>query len=135
MVTADTSVVVAAMSAWHEHHDIASGAVREVDRLPAHVLLECASVLTRLPGGLARPLSEVIAALRASFPGSVLTLPGARHHTFVEALAQARLGGGAVYDGLIAATAVHHRARLLTMDQRAVPVYRVLGADVVGLPA
>ncbi|MGI8874747.1 MAG: PIN domain-containing protein [Egibacteraceae bacterium] len=133
MVTVDTSVVVAVLSGWHEHHENALAAVDGIDRLPAHVLLESSSVLTRLPGGLARPLPEVVAALRMSFGGPLLTLPGPKHQALLEALAEAGLAGGAVYDGLIAATAHHHRARLLTLDRRAIPIYRALGVDVIRL--
>lgn len=86
------------------------------------------------PAGLpTRPLPEVVAALRMSFGGPLLTLPGPKHQALLEALAEAGLAGGAVYDGLIAATAHHHRARLLTLDRRAIPIYRALGADVIRL--
>lgn len=131
LVTADTSVVVAVLSDWHEQHGRALAAAVAVTRLPAHVLLESASVLTRLPGGLARPLSEVVGALRTSFAGALLTLPEAEHWRFVNLLAEGGLGGGAIYDALIAATAIHHGAQLLTLDQRALPTYRAHGAEVV----
>ncbi|MDP8970341.1 MAG: PIN domain-containing protein [Actinomycetota bacterium] len=121
---------MAALSTWHEHHETALVAVRDIDRLPAHVLLESTSVLTRLPGGLARPLPQVVAALRVSFGGRLFTLPGPQHRAMLEALAEAGLAGGAVYDALIAATARHHGVRLLTLDQRAIPTYRALGTDV-----
>ncbi|CAN5891315.1 type II toxin-antitoxin system VapC family toxin [soil metagenome] len=133
MATADTSVVVAVLSGWHEHHELALTAARNVIRLPAHVLLEASSVLTRLPGGLARPLAEVVDALEVSFGGPVLTLPGSQHLALLKTLAEAGLGGRDVYDGLIAATARHHGARLLTLDQRARPIYRAVGAQITQL--
>ena len=126
---------MAALSSWHELHVAAVDAVANVDRLPGHVLLEASSVLTRLPGGLARPLAEVLAALQASFGGTPLTLPGRAHQAMLASLADAGLADGAVYDGLIAATARHHGARLLTLDRRALPVYRALDADLVQVAA
>lgn len=131
MTTADTSVVVAVLSGWHEHHAQAVAAAEEVSQIPAQVLLESASVLTRLPGGLARPLSEVIHALQMSFSGSLLTLPAIEHWKFLERMAQAGLGGGALYDAVIAATANDNGMRLLTLDRRAITTYRALGAEVV----
>ncbi|MGI8873795.1 MAG: hypothetical protein ACR2KP_05615 [Egibacteraceae bacterium] len=91
--------MIAALSGWHEEHHAALAAVSDVDRLPAHVLLESASVLTRLPGGLPQPLSKVLDALQHSFPGRLLTLPEPEHRAFVRRLAAADLGGGALCDG------------------------------------
>ncbi len=139
--TADTSVVVAALSTWHDHHAAALDAMRDVERLPAHAYVESASVLTRLPGGLAQPLGRVLEVLDRSFPGLVLTLPPVAHravahravahravaHRAVAAtLAAAGLGGVALYDGLIAATAIHHGVPLLTLDRSVARTY--LGA-------
>ncbi len=41
----------------------------------------------------------------------------------------ALLGHCAVYDALIAATAQHHRVKLLTLDARAMGTYRQLGIE------
>jgi len=122
--------VVAALSTWHEHHAAALDATRDVERLPAHAYVESASVLTRLPGGLAQPLGRVLEVIDRSFPGPVLTLPPLAHRAFAATLAAAGLGGGALYDGLIAATAIHHDVPLLTLDRRAARTYLALDADV-----
>lgn len=45
----DTSVLVPALVAWHSEHRETRSAVEELDAVPAHVLLETFSVLTRLP--------------------------------------------------------------------------------------
>lgn len=55
-MTADISVVAPSMAAWHEHHEVAPEAVGEATRVPAHVLVETVSTLSRLPGGVAQPL-------------------------------------------------------------------------------
>lgn len=49
MLAVDTSVVVAAFATWHDGHGAALAALDRHPRLPAHVLLESYSVLTRLP--------------------------------------------------------------------------------------
>jgi len=108
-------------------------AVSDVARLPAHVLLESASVLTRLPGGLAQPLSKVLDALQHSFAGRLLTLPEPEHRAFVRRLAAADLGGGALCDGLVGATARHHGTQLLTLDRRARATDLAVGVEVVAL--
>ena len=130
MIAADTSVVVAAFATWHEGHASALAAMRrEPPRLPAHVSLETFSVLTRLPPPhRARP--ELVAAfLRARFPSPPLTLPGAAHRSLIQEATVAGLTGGAIYDALVAATARHAGATLLTRDRRAVRVYEALGAE------
>ncbi len=122
--------MVAGLCDWHEHHALAAGAIRSVDAVPAHVLLETASVLTRLPSGLAQPLGRVSEALARLFPEAPLQLPASRYHDLLEALGRSGLRGGAVYDALIAATAAHHGATLLTLDGRASSTYAVVGAAV-----
>jgi hypothetical protein len=49
LIAADTSLVVALFASWHEAHDAAREALPGEVRLPAHVLIESYSVLTRLP--------------------------------------------------------------------------------------
>lgn len=68
LITADTSVVVAGLTAWHESHGMPLRALRGGTRLPSHFLVETASVLTRLPGGRAIAPADVVARLRAEFP-------------------------------------------------------------------
>jgi predicted nucleic acid-binding protein len=128
VIAADTSVVVAAFATWHEGHASAVAAMRRHEpRLPAHVGLESFSVLTRLPPPhRARP--EIVAAfLRARFPADPLTLPGGAHEDLIREATAAGLIGGAVYDALVAATARHAGATLISRDRRAVRVYKALG--------
>jgi predicted nucleic acid-binding protein len=61
--------------------------------------------------------------LTERFPEPPLVLPGRRYVELVESSARTGLAGGAVYDALIAATARHANATLLTRDERAVVVY------------
>jgi predicted nucleic acid-binding protein len=126
-VTADTSVVVPALSGWHENHQVAADALAGVAALPAHVLTEAYAVLTRLPGGLAVPSEAAAAVLASRFGETPLQLVPAKRRTLLSTLAAAGVGGGASYDGLVALEAAAHEQVLLTRDVRAQDTYRRLG--------
>jgi predicted nucleic acid-binding protein len=59
---------------------------------------------------------------------SLLTLPASRHVGLVSALGRAGLRGGAVYEAVVGATALHHGRALLTVDRRARTTYESVGA-------
>jgi toxin FitB len=126
-VTADTSVVVAALSGWHENHEAAAAALEGVAALPAQVLIEAYAVLTRLPGGLAVGPEDAAAVLASRFGEEPLRLPGAERRALLSTLAAAGVGGGASYDGLVGLEAAAHEQVLLTRDARAQDTYRRLG--------
>jgi len=48
----------------------------------------------------------------------------------IELLGKAGIAGGSVYDALVGATAIEHRLKLATRDQRALVIYRALQVDV-----
>jgi predicted nucleic acid-binding protein len=123
VIAADTSVVVAAFSSWHEGHAAASRALQRKPRLPAHVLLESYSVLTRLPAPHRAPADLVATFLAERFPEALLTLPEAPLRSLIDTAAAGGLIGGTVYDAVIAATAKHSGAVLLTRDRRAIATY------------
>jgi len=60
--------VIAALASWHVQHVAAAAALESVTALPAHVVIEVYSVLTRLPSGLAVTASVAAAALERRFP-------------------------------------------------------------------
>jgi toxin FitB len=126
-VTADTSVVVSALSRWHKHHDAAAEALDGITALPAHVLTECYSVLTRLPGGLAVPPEAAATVLASRFGDAPLQLAAADRRSLLSRLAAAGVGAGATHDGLVALEARAHERVLLTRDARAQDTYRRLG--------
>lgn len=126
MIAVDTSVVVAGFASWHEGHRAAAAALARRPRIPAHVLIETFSVLTRLPPPHRAPADLVATFLAARFPDNPLALPAREHIALVKASAIAGFAGGAVYDALIAATARHAGATLLTRDHRARAVYERL---------
>jgi predicted nucleic acid-binding protein len=121
--TCDTSVLVAALADWHPFHALARGALRaRVTSIPAHCVLECYSVLTRLPGGhrvTAAAAADVLARLKLPLLDCPLTV----QRSLVGRLADAGIAGGSVYDGLVAETARHHGLALLSLDRRARTTY------------
>lgn len=130
--TCDTSILVPALLPWHEHHASARAVARSVQGIPAHVLFETYSVLTRLPAPH-RLAPGSVGELIARLPGTILTLPADRYAATLRELADAGIRGGASYDGLIAATALVHHRRLVTLDRRALPTYDAVGATVRAL--
>lgn len=131
--TCDTSVLVPALAAWHEHHDIARPVVAAATALPGHVLMETLSVLTRLPAPHRIDGSVVVEALRHLWL-PVVTLSSAGHLDTIERLTTHGVRGGAVYDGLVAATAKEHGLVLSTLDTRARATYDVIGVRYAVLP-
>lgn len=123
MIAVDSSVVVAAFASWHEGHRAAAAALARKPRVPAHVLVETYSVLTRLPSPHRAPAGLVAAFLAQRFTEAPLALPPRAHQRLVEEAAAAGIAGGGIYDALIAATVLHAKARLLTRDRRAVVTY------------
>jgi predicted nucleic acid-binding protein len=123
VIAVDTSVVVAGFASWHEGHPSAAAALARKPRVPAHVLVEAYSVLTRLPPPHRAPADLVATFLAERFPEAPLVLPARAHLALVETAARTGLAGGAIYDALIAATARRAGATLLTRDQRARSVY------------
>lgn len=130
MITVDTSMVVAGLASWHEGHDGARSILKRQPRLPAHVALETYSVLTRLPPPHRFPGGVVAELLAVQFPEVPLTLPGRRQAELIRGMARSGLTGGAIYDALVAATAKHSGATLVTRDRRARPVYELIGAKI-----
>lgn len=125
----DTSVVVPALLASHAEHDrcrvAAAGSV-----VPAHVLVEAYSVLTRLPSPHRLQPGVADTLLARWFPaGAVLTVPAALQRTAPARLRTVGVSAGAVFDGLVALTAAAHDARLLTRDVRAIRTYDAVGVS------
>ena len=130
MIAADSSLLVPAILASHEFHDACHESAGLIDAAIGHALVETYAVLTRLPQPYTVPPVQASAALH-SYGGEILVLPGDELIDTIDRLAVARVGGGATYDALIAVTAAHHGATLLTRDERAVDVYERFGAEVM----
>jgi len=126
----DTSVAVALVLADHEHHLQTMRAIgRRRLGLAGHAAFETFSVLTRLPAPARRPPDVVSRLLAENFPESRYLSP--QHaEALIELLGRVGIAGGSVYDALVGATAIEHRVRLATRDQRALATYRALQVDV-----
>lgn len=122
MIVADTSVVIAALSPWHDHHDEAQRALARRVTAVAHVIAESYSVLTRLPEPFRMTPAEAADGLRQRFT-SVIGLPDSVAQSLPGQLAAAGVSGGSVYDAVVGLTAASHDAELLTLDARAVRTY------------
>jgi predicted nucleic acid-binding protein len=129
VIAVDTSVVVAGFASWHEGHRLAAAVLAREPRVPAHVLVETYSVLTRLPPPHRAPSAIVTAFLARRFSQIPLTLPPRVWLEFLGQAAEIGVTGGGVYDVLVAATARHAGATLLTRDRRAVAVYERIGVS------
>ena len=129
MIAPDSSVVIAALAPWHEAHHAARDALKaEKVRLPANVALETTSALSRMPQGRRVAPAVVLEALKRAFPKGWLALSGEDQRKALRRAVNAGVRGGALYDALIAATAVVHNAELLSADRRARATYDVMGA-------
>lgn len=135
MIAVDSSVAVAGLATWHASHEVAREVLRDRPALPAHCALETYSVLTRLPPPN-RVAADVVARwIAARFDDAYLSLPGDAVARLIRQLAGEGIARGAAYDALVAATAAHAGALLLSLDRRAAIVYRRMGAPYRLLPA
>lgn len=123
----DTSVLVPALVAWHPQHAACLQALTDVEHVPAHVLVECFSVLTRLPAPHRLSASDT-SALVGALPLSPIGLPAEEVPDLVISFGRRGIRGGAAYDALVGATAAHHGCLLVTRDKRASATYDLVGA-------
>jgi toxin FitB len=98
--------------------------------LSGHSLAETYSVLTRLPGDARLAPADAARLLRARFSPPLL-LSGSRFRKLPETLSHLGIGGGAVYDALVALTAKEHGTDLATRDARALGTYNTIGIEVI----
>lgn len=129
MIAVDTSVVVAALSPWHESHGLAGDACRREALVPSHCLLEAYSTLTRLPEPLRISGATASEALRRAWGTRILTPSARLHKEILDRLSRSLVVGGSAYDGLVALTAQEHGAQLVSLDRRAERTYRLLGVE------
>lgn len=120
----DTSVLVAALLAWHEAHRKAFSALREAFAggrvvLPAPALVETYAVLTRLPAPhrLAPKDAHALLAEGLEHRAEIVGLTSAEWWRWLGSCASQGVGGGLAYDAALLACARKAKAdRLLTLD-------------------
>lgn len=126
----DTSAAIALVVEDHEQHAAVLEAVRGRRLgLAGHAWFETYSVLTRLPGSRRRSPADAIRILEHDFPASVFLGEAEAVELGLE-LARSGIAGGAVYEALVAAAARQHGRPLISVDERARPVYEALGATL-----
>jgi predicted nucleic acid-binding protein len=131
VIAPDSSVVIAALAPWHEAHRVARNALAQEDaRLPAHVAFETTSALSRMPEGRRIAPGVVLEALQRAFMQPWLALDGEASSEALQRAVDAGVRGGALYDALIAATAVAHGAQIVSADRRAHATYAAMAVDV-----
>jgi predicted nucleic acid-binding protein len=127
VIALDSSVMVAAVCAWHERHVVvAADLERRLDAggrlaIPAHALIEAYAVLTRLPAPHRLAPADAWTLLEANFvkPAKVVAIDGGAHGKLLARLAAAGTGGGRTYDALIAEQVAAAGADvLLTLNPR-----------------
>jgi predicted nucleic acid-binding protein len=120
----DTSVIVASLLAWHEHH---RASLRSLERalddaplvVPAAALVESYAVMTRLPAPHRLSPRDAHTLLRENFESSaqVESLTGAEYWSMLASLASRSISGGRTYDAQILTAALKSGAgRLLTLN-------------------
>lgn len=119
VIAVDSSIVIAALLSWHEMHEVAADLLSRAltrDRviLPAAVLLESYSVMTRLPATHRLTPADAWTVLSETFREKVhlASVPARESWSLVKRLADAELGGGLVYDAAILEAAVDAGAQL-----------------------
>lgn len=126
----DTSVSVALVLADHEAHDQTLNQLGDRTLgLAGHAWFETVSVLTRLPPPARRRPVQVAQLLAHNFPASRF-LGEVEHRRLAIRIAELQIGGGAVYDALVAAVAVHHGLPLASRDERALAIYQAFGVEL-----
>ncbi|UUT34476.1 PIN domain-containing protein [Microbacterium elymi] len=126
----DTSAALALLILDHEAHVAVAARVRGHELgLAGHAAFETFSILTRQPRPWRLSPAAAHRAIRAGFPaGHQLSTDGA-DRLFAQ-LPAAGIGGGAVFDALVAAAAHEAETLMISRDRRAATVYRAIGAAV-----
>lgn len=125
----DSSVIVAALLPWHEHHSQARSALVKLARgrgprsflVPLAALVESYSVITRLPAPNRLSADDAYVLLAKAFQerAAVTALGAEDAWEFLAAQRDAGVCGGAIYDAVILAGATQGGARrLLTVNRR-----------------
>lgn len=135
----DTSVMVATVCTWHEHHE---RAIAEMERrlagreslvIAAPSLIEAYAVLTRLPPPHRLSPQDAMALIETSFltEGTLAGLDNKAFRPLLREAADHDIAGGRTYDWVIAACARAARVKtLLTFNTRDFLSFRLDGIDI-----
>jgi predicted nucleic acid-binding protein len=130
-VFVDTSIVVAAVVANSPETKLKARKIIAQTPTPiSHVLAESFSVLTRIPGGNRLSPADAWSYLNQIFPKEPFSLSGTDFRNGLAVMATAKVTGGRIYDGLIAASVKAAHGRLVTLDHRALPTYQLFDIEI-----
>lgn len=125
MVVPDTSVLVAALCEWHEHHAVAAPPLAAALRsgkavIAGPVLAEAYAVLTRLPSPHRLSAASARSVLSANLEGvRTVVLDGPGYWSCLADAVERHVAGGRTYDAVVVACALRARAdRILTLNRR-----------------
>ncbi len=123
----DSSVIIAGLLSWHEHHERAFQAIDALLNaegeiiVPAPALMESYSVMTRLPHPHRLNPQDAFALLDQSFRQCVrvVPLPGREMWAFLRNASESGVAGGRAYDAqIVRCAAKAGAARILTLNTR-----------------
>lgn len=127
LIALDTNAAVPLLLQNHRSHErLERWARGKSIALCAHSLAETYSVLTRLLGDSRFTEADAVRVIDGTF-AKILCLSAAASREVHRRLAHAGIKAGAVYDGLIAMTALENKASLASLDKRAYANYFALG--------
>lgn len=113
----DASVLVAAVSSWHEHHDRTCVEMERRERgkeelvISAHSLAETYAVLTRLPAPHRLRAADAIALIESNWHDTpTVQLTGTEMWSALREARRRTMVGGQMYDVLIALAALKAKA-------------------------
>jgi len=125
IVVPDTSVLVAALCDWHEHHAVAAPPLAAAFRsgktvVAGPVLAEAYAVLTRLPSPHRLSPASARSLLSANLEGvRTVALDGPGYWSCLTNAVERHVAGGRTYDAIVVACALRARAdRILTLNRR-----------------
>jgi predicted nucleic acid-binding protein len=124
----DTSAALALINPEHPAHTaVAEATAGRRLGLAGHAVFETLSAGTRLPPPNRLSGADALRLIEENFPDSRFLSAQAAADALRRFVAKGVVGG-AVWDGLVAATAREHNLTLLTCDRRAQPTYEAVGA-------
>ncbi len=120
-IALDSSYLIPLLSDWHQHHLKTLRSYQHwLDRdaqviLPVHAILECYSVLTRVPAPYRLPPDLARQTIQENFARTALVVGAKAGGVWdrIENLSRRGFGGGQVYDALIAWCAADAGATIL----------------------
>jgi predicted nucleic acid-binding protein len=136
----DTSCMVAAVCAWHEHHEAAQSELTRRLRdeqtmlVAGPAVVESYAVLTRLPAPHRLSARDAQRLIEGSFVenGRIVALDGRAYRSLLTTMAAEGIAGGRAYDAVIAECALRERGvTLLTFNVDDFAPFASRGLDMV----